>query len=487
MSKATGRSDGSVLEAVRLALRGVQHDLLAAPSRPVIVAFSGGLDSTVLLEACTRIRGADGVIAIHVHHGLQPAAEAWAEHCGRQAAERGVRFECIRLEASSSRGEGLEAWARRERYRALWAAVARRDAVGLLTAHQADDLAETLLMRLARGAGLDGLVRALPACERGPEGAMLLRPLLGVSRAELFFWARQMGLVWIDDPMNEDAAFTRVRTRAQVMPALEAVEPGAVHRLARAQALLADAAAELDQLAIADLARAREGDLASGSAGVQAIDRRALLGLSAYRQAQVLRLWWRELAGGLTSRMPSEAQADEWRSQMIDAQAAQAHVRLADWLFVRYRDRVEAWPADDPIARAVWMRDPAFPQALTQVWDGQSSIFELADWGARLHVTASAGGRADQSRVIQVQHANGEQVLRLRVDGPSRSTRKIWQARGVPPALRGWLPLVRIDGQPAFLAGIGLLAGAGDAGWRFKFEPCFAADPRALFCSMDSI
>jgi tRNA(Ile)-lysidine synthase len=487
MSKATGRSDGSVLEAVRLALRGVQHDLLAAPSRPVIVAFSGGLDSTVLLEACTRIRGADGVIAIHVHHGLQPAAEAWAEHCGRQAAERGVRFECIRLEPAAPRGEGLEAWARHERYRVMWGAVTRLGAAALLTAHQADDLAETLLMRLARGAGLDGLARALPACEHGPAGAMLLRPFLGVSRAELLAWARQRGLVWIDDPMNVDAAFTRVRMRAGVIPALEAAEPGAVHRLARAQALLARAAAELDQLAMADWARAREADSAAGSTCIQAIDRRALLGLSAYRQAQVLRVWWRELAGGLTSRMPSEAQVDAWRSQMIEAQAAQAHVRLAEWVFVRYRERVEAWPADDVIGRSVWMRTPAFPVPVNQIWEGQSAVFDLADWGARLHVTAATTDRTGQMRAIQVRSAPGEQMIRLRGGGPSRSVRKIWQARGVPPALRSWLPLVLLDGQPVFLAGVGPLAGAADAGGRFKFEPLFVADPRARFCPLDSI
>lgn len=437
-----------------------------------VIALSGGLDSTVLLDACVRSLGAGRLIAVHVHHGLQPQAEAWTEHCERQALARGVRFECLRLGLAQPAGEGLESWARRERYRALWALAARENAAGLLTAHHADDMAETILMRLARGTGLDGLAGALPEASSGPDGRMLLRPLIQLRRTDLEAYARRHALEWISDPMNRDSVYRRVAFRERVLPVLTEVEPGAVRQLARAQALLAQAAAELEAVTRDDLARAR---IAGPADEAQAIDRRWVRGLSPFRQAQLYRLWWRLLEGGAGGQMPSEVQCAEWRSQMIESPAPQAIVRRGPWLFARFRDRIEAWglTCEGVTAACLKGSDAVAPQAFEFDWGGETERV-VPGWGASLRfrplVESGRGhGMEQQFRFsapwrlsagaasvrVRLSSASGETLLRLRPDGPSRSLRKCWQACGVAPVLRPWLPLVEVDARPVLAAGVG--------------------------------
>lgn len=458
----------------------------ASDLRPrCVIAFSGGLDSTVLLDACARGLGADRLVAAHVHHGLQPEADAWVEHCRLEASLRGVRFECLRLGPVEQGGEGLESWARRERYRVLWDLAIRERAAGLLTAHHADDLAETLLMRLARGTGLDGLAGALPESSSGPQGIPLVRPLLRLTRGELAEYARGHRLEWIDDPMNRDSAYRRVAFRDRVLPVLSEVAPGAVHQLARAQGLLAQAAHELDELARADFERAR---IVSRFDEPPAIDRRGVASLSPFRQAQLYRFWWRLLEGGAGALIPSEAQSAEWCSQMLWSSASQAIVHRGRWSFVRYRDRIEVWAHPG-------LADVAAPDAVEFEWRGEAEI-DLPGWAGRLRFWSLNGdgrsgldehveaGRSmgvapiDPVRLVardrgilfsapwrleagestarmRVGSAGGETHVRLQADAPSRSLRKIWQSRAIPPVLRPWLPLVEVDGHPVLAAGVG--------------------------------
>jgi tRNA(Ile)-lysidine synthase len=437
-----------------------------------VIAFSGGLDSTVLLDACVRWLGAGRLIAAHVHHGLQPPAEAWGEHCEREARSRGVRFACLRLGVAQPGGEGLESWARKERYRALWALAARENAAGLLTAHHADDLAETLLMRLARGTGLEGLAGALPETSQGPEGLALLRPLIRLRRADLEAYARRYALHWISDPMNRDSAYRRVEFRERVLPVLTEVEPGAVQQLARAQALLAQAFAELEAVTRVDFARAW---IPGPADEVQAIDRGWVRDLSPFRQAQLYRFWWRQLEGGAGGQMPSEAQCADWRSQMIESRAPQAIVRRGPWLFVRFRDRIEAWVLgrERLVASCLGGTDATGPQPFEFDWRGDSEMV-LPGWEARLRfklLGESGHGRITEGRFlvsapwrlsagassvrVRLSSASGETLLRLRPDGPSRSLRKHSQARGVAAALRPWLPLVEVDARPVLASGVG--------------------------------
>lgn len=213
----------------------------------LLVAFSGGLDSTVLLDAVVRWSAgrAVEVRALHVDHGLHADSAAWSAHCVAFAARLRVPCAQVRLVPTRVRGESVEAWARTARYGALRARADERTCV--LTAHHADDQAETVLYRALQGAGPHGLaaVRALVPFGR----ACLARPLLGVSRASLAACARERGLSWIEDPSNRDPAHPRNRLRHDVLPALEQAVPGAARGLARLGAIQAELAAMLDTLA----------------------------------------------------------------------------------------------------------------------------------------------------------------------------------------------------------------------------------------------
>lgn len=508
-------------EAPRVHLEpGLDADASSGSSPCWIIAFSGGLDSTVLLDACARALGAHQLIAAHVHHGLQPAADAWVEHCRRQSASRGVHFECLELGPAEPLGQGVESWARRERYRALWALAARVNASAVLTAHHADDLAETLLMRLARGTGLDGLAGALPERAERPQGRALLRPLLRLTRDDLMAYARRHALDWIDDPMNRDSAYRRVAFRERVLPVLSEAAPGFVRQLARAQDLLAQAARELDDLARADFERAR---IDTATDEPQAIDRRVAALLSPFRQAQLYRFWWRQLEGGAGGQIPSEAQSAEWCAQMIGSRASQAIMHRGPWCFVRYRDRIEAWAstmgAGDAAGSALAVAEP--PLSCEFEWQGETEIV-LPGWAARLRFAAlhdpaslpavagrlvlSAPWRVDadgQAIGVRVSSGCSETRFRRRAAGPSRSLRKLWQEVGVAPVLRPWLPQLELGGQPVFVAGLGAVHPASSDGRAVSsaetprklsgpssqerwvvvgFEPLADRDPRLRFC-----
>ena len=224
------------------AVRDVLHSVGAfSGDTPWLLAVSGGRDSMVLLDLCFELGGASRVRAATVDHGLRPfTAEAGlvARWCG----ERGIPWRLLRL-APGLRGRaadrGAEAQARTERYDALFALADEVGASRVLTAHTRDDQAETVLLRLLRGAGPMGLA----GIQAGSSGR-LLRPLLGVGRDAVAAHADRRTLPWVRDPGNEDLDIRRCRVRA-ILPALEAAAPGAAAVLARDAAVAADHAAGL--------------------------------------------------------------------------------------------------------------------------------------------------------------------------------------------------------------------------------------------------
>ncbi|NIR59118.1 MAG: tRNA lysidine(34) synthetase TilS, partial [Gammaproteobacteria bacterium] len=253
-----------------------------APAARYWVAYSGGLDSLVLLHALAARRDRLGapLAAVHVDHGLHPDSGRWAAHCARTCAALGVPYECRVVEATAASGESPEAAARRARYEAL--AGLLEPGACLLTAHQRDDQAETLLLQLLRGAGPDGLA-GMPMCR--PLGAgWHLRPLLDWERADLHAYARAQGLEWVEDASNRDTGIDRNYLRHIVLPALRERWPGAPATLARAARHQAEAAELLVALGRAD-ARAA-ADAAPGTLRAS-----ALRDLPAPRQRNLLRAW----------------------------------------------------------------------------------------------------------------------------------------------------------------------------------------------------
>ena len=285
-----------------------------APGLPLAVAYSGGADSTALLHLCVQ-RWPGQVRAIHVHHGLQVAADAFARHCEAQCTAWGVPLQVCRIDARHAPGESPEDAARRARYQAIAAALQTPSAQvaikNVALAQHADDQAETLLLALCRGAGLAGLA-AMPATWQR-DGLSFYRPLLAVPGADLRHYLSEEGVGWIEDPSNADARYTRNHVRQLVLPALEAVAPHFRITLARSAAHAAQAQELISELGAADL-------LVSGNPPRIA----ALQALSTARQTNLLRHWLASTHGVA----PSAAQMVELLRQIAACRTRGHRIRL---------------------------------------------------------------------------------------------------------------------------------------------------------------
>ncbi len=282
------------------------------PGLPLAVAYSGGADSTALLLACAE-RWPGQVRAIHVHHGLQAAADGFEQHCRSFCLQLKVPLQVMRVDARPVPGQSPEDAARSARYAALRQAADSADPPirHIALAQHADDQVETLLLALSRGAGLPGL-SAMPA-QWLRDGIHYYRPLLDVSGALLREDLRARGVTWIEDPSNADERYTRNRIRARLLPALEAVFPQFRDTLARSAAHAAQAQRLLEELAAQDLAHLGEPPQIA-----------LLQALGRDRQANVLRHWLRHVH----NTAASTAQLEELLDQIAACRTRGHGIRL---------------------------------------------------------------------------------------------------------------------------------------------------------------
>jgi tRNA(Ile)-lysidine synthase len=235
---------------------GVRAAALLAPGRRVLVLYSGGRDSTCLLDLAVRIAGPEAVSALHVNYGLRSAAVADEAHCAARCAVLGVELEVRRLARDAGVGN-LQAWARRERY-----AAAREIAAGsgadVAAGHTATDQVETILYRLASSPSRRALLGMRERDDSDPP--TLVRPLLGVTREQTAAHCRAQGLDWREDDSNASDAYARGRVRHGLVPALERVHPAAAANVLALAEVLAGEAAVLD--ALVDDALAGAGEIA---------------------------------------------------------------------------------------------------------------------------------------------------------------------------------------------------------------------------------
>jgi tRNA(Ile)-lysidine synthase len=434
-----------VLDRMAAALR-------ARPAPPgLAVAFSGGVDSSILLEGLLRVAPAAGwpaPRALYVDHGLRRESAQWGRHCARVCAARGVRFEAITVDARPRRGESPEAVAREARYAALVSRLAAGEV--LAVGHQADDQAETLLLALLRGSGPPGL--AAMAGERHLGPGRLLRPMLGLRRREIEAAAREWRLEWLRDPANDSAAHPRNRLRMEVLPLLEEVAPGAVRTLSRAAGLQAEAAEAVAALAALDLERCVEGE---------ALSREALAALPSGRRRAVLRLWLQRR--GL--RPPGAARLREGERQIVTARTSRlpcirwpgGEVRVyAGRVYLRETPPRSAVPGD--AARIPWRP----PEA-------------LALPGGRLVADPVVGvGLRRDGPPLEVGFRRGGERCRPSGRRHRQSLKRLLQERRVPPWLRAGLPLVWRGGELVAVADLwvcaGHEAGPGEPGWRIRWH-----------------
>lgn len=247
---------------------------------PFAVALSGGADSTALLVACAT-QWPGRVHAVHVHHGLQAAADSFEAHCVALCERLHVPLVVQRVNAAHAVGESPEDAARQARYRALAEALQHNwggQIKDMALAQHADDQVETLLLALSRGAGLPGLACMPAVAER--HGVTYHRPWLDVRGSQLRDALRAAGETWVEDPTNTDTRYTRNRIRAELLPVIEHAFPSFRQTFARSASHAAQAQTLLQEVAEQDL-------LLLGNPPVI----KALQQLSEARQSNVLRHW----------------------------------------------------------------------------------------------------------------------------------------------------------------------------------------------------
>ncbi|MFT4068317.1 tRNA lysidine(34) synthetase TilS [Paraburkholderia sp.] len=462
---ADSSAERPVIEALGAALSALDA---RAPNARIAVAFSGGVDSSVLLDAVVRVAGAPRVVALHVHHGLSPHADAWLAQCDAFARERGVEFDARRVEVSRASGVSVEAAARDARYRALDAMCAAHDIHVLWLAQHADDQAETVLLQLLRGAGLAGLAAMAPEFLATGAAATRVRPLLHLLRAQLDHYASARKLRWIDDESNADTRYARNALRHQVMPALAVHFPGFRDALARTAAHAASAQRLLDTLARIDM------ETASRDEG-RALDQHALLALDDDRALNLLRYWMRTL--GFVAA--SNARLADALRQLREVGAGRDGHRLridhAGHALRGYRGLVY-WEAGDS-------SEPADETALVEreiselTWRGEA-VWHLPQWRgtfvfAMVDATADAAGvshgtashieAVDTVPLSVLQRAplsararrGGERMRASASNAPGRTLKNLFQERGIPAWKRD-VPLLYVGDELLFVPLIGV-------------------------------
>lgn len=395
-----------------------------APAQPtgarVWVALSGGLDSTVLLHMLAAA-GTQGLRAVHVHHGLQPAADDWVREVRRICRSLDVPLTVRRVQISAGDPAGPEAAARAARYDALRALLRPGDL--LATAHHREDQAETVLLRALRGGGIAGLAAMRT---QTPFGAgQLWRPLLKTRRANLRAYAEAQKLRWIDDPHNHDPRYARSYLRETVWPLLRTHWPQAADSLVRLADHAQAAETLLNELAALDQA-------AIGGDGCDSLSVSALLALSAPRRRNLLRLVWAQRGWAA----PTADLLQNLEREVLSARAdAQPCLRFADGEARRYRDRLYLMaplPAP-PTTELRWQR------------------------GRRLVLPAGCG-RLDASRAprtaLRVRFASGGERLKPQGSPHHRSLKQLAQAVAMPVWVRERLPLIYAGDRLLSVAGL---------------------------------
>ncbi len=427
-----------------------QHSLLQADW---CVAFSGGLDSSVLLHALSCIEHDGALRAIHVDHGLHADAAAWADHCVRTATRWKLPIDVVQVQIGVC-NQGLESAAREARYRVFHEQLREREV--LFTAHHQQDQLETVLLRLLRGSGPGGLAGIRG--QRPFASGLLVRPLLDVPRDEIIAYARTQGLEWVEDPSNADPGPDRNYLRHHVLPALRVRWPAVARTGTRAARLCADADELLSEFAAQDAAQAIDRDR---------LDLQVLAGLSRLRRLNLLRHY---LARQRAS-MPSETVLYQAADQLMNAREdAMVRVAWSHWQLRRYR-RWAYLLHTDP--------DRIEPP---RNWTGSGTL-RLGPLAGTLNLEETADGGLDPERVageFEVRFRVGGEVIRRAGHAHRQALKKLFQVAGVVPWMRSHVPLLYVGDELVAVADLWIAEGwqtrAGKPGLEVRWKP--GAAPR---------
>jgi tRNA(Ile)-lysidine synthase len=435
-------------ERLRATLERTLHEAGARPTG-YCIAFSGGLDSTVLLAALAGAGRTPTLPrrAIHVDHGLHPDSALWSEQCRVQARRLAVPCEVVRVDARPAAGASPEAAARAVRYAALGERLQPGEV--LLVAHHGDDQLETVLLQWLRGGGLRAVAGMRPVVPFA--AGWLARPMLEFTRAELQAWASAQGLEWLEDPSNADPRFDRNYLRRELLPLLRTRWPAAARTVGRVATLAAGALDLEADVAAADLARVAPG---------AALDLEPLARLPPARQRLVLRAWLRSRS----IDPPSVATLEALRRDMLAAGADRIpETRWPGAVVRRYRGRLHASATPDGDS---WQPGP---------WH-RGTEFDLGRAG-RLELVAATGTGLSRARLggeLEVVQRPAGATFLPAGGSHRRELRKWLQEQGVLPWQRAQLPCVRHGPELVAIGdlayGATLAAAPDEPSWRIVWH-----------------
>ncbi|KGD70477.1 tRNA(Ile)-lysidine ligase [Tatumella morbirosei] len=395
----------------------------------VLVAFSGGLDSTVLLHAVAGLRRQQSidVRAVHIHHGISRYADQWAEHCQSVCQTLDIPL-VVRKVTLNPQGQGTEASARQARY-AVFAEILQREEA-LLTAHHQDDQCETLLLALKRGSGPAGLA-SMPAVLPFSGGA-IVRPLLTFSRQQLTTYAEYHQLQWVDDDSNSDPAYDRNFLRLNILPLLEQRWPHFPAAAARSAELCGEQETLLDELL--------QDELRQLITLQKSLPISPLIEMTALKRAAILRRWLAHCGASMPSR---NQLAQLWQNVACSREDANPCLVAGNGEIRRYNNQL--W----------WVR-PVPDLRNTQLeWANRNQPLTLPDNLGQL-VSASSGVRIRKPAVNEHLSVRFTATGRLHIMGRERGRelKKIWQECQIPPWQRGNIPILFYNDEPVCAPGI---------------------------------
>lgn len=470
----------------------------AAARPPVVaVACSGGRDSTALLHATVSAAHVLGlqVVALHVHHGLNPQADGWLDHLQAQVAQwaaqgKPVRLLWERLQGQPSPGDSIEAWARSGRHQALHRMTRAAEADLLLLGHHRRDQAETFLLQALRGAGMAGLA-AMPS-RQWRDGVCWARPWLDQSREAVQAYVAQHGLTHIEDDSNQHLRFARNRIRQSVWPALTQTAPGAEAALAQSAAWAQEALALQEEMAVLDLA----GWSPEGAY----LDVGAWTALSPARLSNLLRAWLRLRAGQaapatLVKRLLQEvsgAKVGRWPFGEREVQLYRGQLSVAPSRRAASLGSARATGANaiGDIGIGTGTEAGATNGAAATLDLSRPGLYPLPAWRGTLEVFAVKpddtglfeGVAASRLIKVELRPREGRTQFQAHAKGIPRSLKKSWQTAGIPSPQREG-PLLWGGEGLLFVPGLGLDARQVER----STEPLFSLrwHPDACGCGMD--
>lgn len=408
------------------------------------VAYSGGMDSHVLLHVMAAVR-ADypdlALRAIHVNHALSPDAAAWTTHCEKVSRQLAVPFQQVTIDLQSLSGKSLEEMAREKRYAVFAEKMAEHDV--LLTAHHEDDQAETVLLQLFRGAGPKGLA-AMPSIKPFATG-YLARPLLSLSRAQLIEYAVAHQLAWVEDASNHNVTLARNFLRHDIIPLLTHRWPSIANTLSRVANHCAEAQRVIDD-AVSDVLCHMQGSQEN------TLSVKKLLSLDESKRGYVLRAW---LAQQSLS-VPSTVKMQQLLGPLLLARPDRfPHVMWGRCEVRRYQDNIYAMHS---------LADHNPNQTYTLCVNESLLLPGIGT----LRVTVNDLGCAEVDK-LTVRFRQGGEVCRLPGRKHHHALKNLFQMWGVPPWQRDRIPLIYLD--DTLIAVVGYFVAEAFAAYGFDLLP----------------